>query len=195
MHFLIDIEEMRRDLAAHDALNTRLVRLQRVMEKANDTEMALGSDVVVMALERYAFLKIAGKGEGLHGLRRTRASASRTTGRARWKRSRCRRRKRWSDCNEKAPHAARLFLRLSVWPFTAGSRRLVKATGQGIVVFCQYLPDCEKASEEAGLMTNCTIGTMYLQNAGFNVALLQSDIRAVARNGYALTRGNPKESK
>lgn len=64
-----------------------------------------------------------------------------------------------------------------------------------IVVFCQYLPDCEKASEEAGLMTNCTIGTMYLQNAGFNVALLQSDIRAVARNGYALTRGNPKESK
>lgn len=44
-------EEMRRDLATHDALNTRLVRLQRVMEKANDTEMALGSDVMVMALE------------------------------------------------------------------------------------------------------------------------------------------------
>jgi len=62
---------MRRDLAAHDALNTRLVRLQRVMEKANDTEMALGSDVMVTALEGYAFLKIAGKGEGLHGLRKT----------------------------------------------------------------------------------------------------------------------------
>jgi len=54
-----------------DALNTRLVRLQRVMEKAHDTEMALGSDVMVMALEGYAFLKIAGKGEGLHGLRKT----------------------------------------------------------------------------------------------------------------------------
>jgi len=67
----LDVEEMRRDLAAHDALNTRLVRLQRVMEKAHDTEMALGSDVMVTALEGYAFLKIAGKGEGLHGLRKT----------------------------------------------------------------------------------------------------------------------------
>ena len=32
-----------------DALNTRRVRMQRVMEKAHDTEMALGSDVMVTA--------------------------------------------------------------------------------------------------------------------------------------------------
>jgi hypothetical protein len=40
------------------------------MERANDTEMALGSDLMTNALEAYAFLKIAGKGEGLDALRK-----------------------------------------------------------------------------------------------------------------------------
>lgn len=66
----LDIAEMRRDLAAHDALNARMVRLTRLVEKGRDTDMALGSDVMASALEGYAFLKIAGKGEGLHGLRK-----------------------------------------------------------------------------------------------------------------------------
>ena len=65
-----DLAEMRRDLATRDALGSRLVRLSRLFEKANDTTMALGSDVMAGALEGYAFLKIAGKGEGLHGLRK-----------------------------------------------------------------------------------------------------------------------------
>lgn len=66
----LDVEEMRRDLDAHDALNARMVRLTRLMEKARDTDTALGSDVMAAALEGYAFLKIAGQGEGLNSLRR-----------------------------------------------------------------------------------------------------------------------------
>ena len=66
-----DLAEVRRDLAAFDALRPRLIRLERLFEKANDSQMALGSDVMVAALEGYALLKIAGKGEGLESLRRT----------------------------------------------------------------------------------------------------------------------------
>lgn len=65
-----DLDEMRRDLASHDALNARIVRLQKLLEKAHDTDTALGSDVMVAALEGYAFLKAAGKAEGVDGLRR-----------------------------------------------------------------------------------------------------------------------------
>ena len=66
----LDVSEMRRDLATHDALNARKVRLTRLLEKAHDTDTALGSDVMACALEGYAFLKIAGKGDGLNSLRR-----------------------------------------------------------------------------------------------------------------------------
>ena len=66
-----DLAEARRDLAMHDALRPRLMRLERLFEKASDTDIALGSDVMTAALEGYAFLKIAGKGEGLDSLRRT----------------------------------------------------------------------------------------------------------------------------
>jgi hypothetical protein len=65
-----DIDEMRRDLASHDALHARAVRLTRLMEKVHDTDTALGSDAMVAALEGYAFLKTAGKGEGVDALRR-----------------------------------------------------------------------------------------------------------------------------
>ena len=66
----LDLDEMRRDLASHDALNTRLVRLTRLLEKVRDTDMALGSDVMVAALGGYAYLKLAGKGEGLDAVSR-----------------------------------------------------------------------------------------------------------------------------
>jgi hypothetical protein len=65
-----DDEGLRRDLATLDALRPRLIRLARLMERANDTEMALGSDLMTNSLEAYAFLKIAGKGEGLDALRK-----------------------------------------------------------------------------------------------------------------------------
>ena len=38
---------MGRDLASHDALNTRMGRLIKLLEKVRDTDMALGSDVMV----------------------------------------------------------------------------------------------------------------------------------------------------
>jgi hypothetical protein len=65
-----DIEEMRNDLVSHDALNARIVRLTKLLEKTRDTDMALGSDVMVAALEGYAFLKAAGKAEGVDALRK-----------------------------------------------------------------------------------------------------------------------------
>lgn len=66
----LDVDEMGRDLDTHDAINARLARIVQLVEKIQDTEIALGSDAMVAALEGYAFLKIAGKGEGLDGLRR-----------------------------------------------------------------------------------------------------------------------------
>jgi len=65
-----NMDEMKRDLAMFDALRTRLVRLEKLHERLSDSQLALGSDVMSAALEGYAFLKIAGKGEGLDSLRR-----------------------------------------------------------------------------------------------------------------------------
>lgn len=64
-----DLEGFRRDLAMLDALRERMVRLSRLYERGNDTQMALGSDLMTGALEAYAFLKVAGKGEGLDEIR------------------------------------------------------------------------------------------------------------------------------
>lgn len=52
-----------------DALRPRMARLQRLYERMSDSEMALGSDLMVASLEGYAHLKVAGKGEGLDTLR------------------------------------------------------------------------------------------------------------------------------
>ena len=65
-----DYPGFRRDLAMLDALRPRLVRLARLQERSDDTAMALGSDLMTNALEGYAYLKIAGKGEGLDALRK-----------------------------------------------------------------------------------------------------------------------------
>lgn len=58
------------DLAALDALRPRLDKLRQLAERGGDTELALGSDVMGVALEGYALLKVAGKGEALKGARR-----------------------------------------------------------------------------------------------------------------------------
>lgn len=65
-----DLDEMGRDLASHDALNERFTRLLQLAEKVRDTDMALGSDVMVAALTGYKLLKLAGKGEGLDAVNR-----------------------------------------------------------------------------------------------------------------------------
>lgn len=65
-----NLAEVKRDLAAFDALRPRLMRLARLVERLEDSQLALGSDVMSASLEGYAFLKIAGKGEGLDSLKR-----------------------------------------------------------------------------------------------------------------------------
>lgn len=64
-----DLVEARADLAAVDVLWPRLARLRRLTERAEDSEMALGSDVMNASLEGYALLKVSGRNQGLEGLR------------------------------------------------------------------------------------------------------------------------------
>lgn len=66
-----DVDAYRADLAALDALRPRLSRIQRLYERMVDSEMALGSDLMVASLEGYALLKVAGRGEGLDALRQS----------------------------------------------------------------------------------------------------------------------------
>ena len=46
------------------------MKLRQLVERADDTEMALGSDIIGVALEGYALLKVSGKGEALKGARK-----------------------------------------------------------------------------------------------------------------------------
>ena len=41
-----------------------------LMERADGSEAALGSDIMSLSLEGYALLKVAGKNAGLEGLRK-----------------------------------------------------------------------------------------------------------------------------
>jgi hypothetical protein len=66
----LKVAEARADLDAIDRLRPRLQRLQRLTERAQDSETMLGSDVMACALQGYALLKVAGKNQGLEGLRR-----------------------------------------------------------------------------------------------------------------------------
>jgi len=65
----LSLAEAQSDLAALDALRPRLTRLQRLTERAQDTDEALGSDLMSFALEGYALLKVSGRNQGLEGLR------------------------------------------------------------------------------------------------------------------------------
>jgi type II secretory pathway component PulJ len=66
----LDLAAARADLETLDRLRPRLDRLQRLAERGTDTEIALGSDVMELALEGYALLKVSGRNQGLDGLRR-----------------------------------------------------------------------------------------------------------------------------
>lgn len=57
------------DLAALDALRPRRQRIQKLVERMQDTETLLGSDVMATALEAYGLLKVSGKSQGLSTLR------------------------------------------------------------------------------------------------------------------------------
>lgn len=67
----VDVAAIEQDLAAHDALRPRLQRLEQLAQKASNADIALGSDIMSAALEGYAFLKIAGKGDALESLKRS----------------------------------------------------------------------------------------------------------------------------
>lgn len=57
------------DLADLDKLRPRLARLTAISEKADDSEVALGSDIMVFSLTLYGILKAIGAGAGLDALR------------------------------------------------------------------------------------------------------------------------------
>ncbi|KRG43438.1 hypothetical protein ARC78_07385 [Stenotrophomonas pictorum JCM 9942] len=57
------------DLQGIDQLRPILDRLNRLCSRASDTEMALGSDVMNVALEGYNQLKVSGRDKGLDALR------------------------------------------------------------------------------------------------------------------------------
>jgi len=65
-----DFPALRRDLKMLDLLRPRTIRMRKLQQLLDDSEMALGSDVMSGALEGYAFLKVAGKGKGLDELRK-----------------------------------------------------------------------------------------------------------------------------
>ncbi len=58
------------DLGTLEQLRPRLMRLARLSERASDTDMALGSSVMTVALQGYSLLKLTGHAEGLEPLRR-----------------------------------------------------------------------------------------------------------------------------
>jgi hypothetical protein len=66
----LDLAEAQRDLQALDVLRSRSSRLRQLMGRVEDTELALGSDVMSAALDGYALLKVLGKGSGLEALRK-----------------------------------------------------------------------------------------------------------------------------
>lgn len=65
----LGLTDAQRDLAALDVLRSRTHRLRQLLGRAEDSEIALGSDVMRVALEGYALLKVMGKGSGLEALR------------------------------------------------------------------------------------------------------------------------------
>lgn len=64
-----NLAEAQGDLNSLDTLRPRFTRIAQLSEKCDDTELALGSDLMSAALEGYAQLKVSGQGQGLDGLR------------------------------------------------------------------------------------------------------------------------------
>lgn len=65
----LGLQEALADRAALDQLRPRLQLLRQLTERAEDTEMALGSDMMAVAREGYRLLEVSGKGEALKSAR------------------------------------------------------------------------------------------------------------------------------
>jgi hypothetical protein len=68
-----DLAEAQRDLVALDQLRPLAVRIRQLANKIDDSEMALGSDILSSALEGYALAKAVGKGAALDAMRESMA--------------------------------------------------------------------------------------------------------------------------
>jgi len=64
-----DLTAEEADLADLDKLRPRLARLTALTEKADDSEVAIGSDIMVFSLTLYGILKAIGAGAGLDALK------------------------------------------------------------------------------------------------------------------------------
>ena len=58
------------DIKLLDQLRPRLTRMSRLIERGNDTNAALGADIMKVALQAYGLLKLTGRAEGMETLRR-----------------------------------------------------------------------------------------------------------------------------
>jgi len=66
----LGLEEAIADKRALDQLRPRLLALRQLVERADDTEMALGSDLMSVARDCYNLLEVAGKDAALKAARR-----------------------------------------------------------------------------------------------------------------------------
>ena len=64
-----ELADFTADLEALDQLRPVFTRIAALAGRANDTEMALGSDIFNAALEGYRYAKLAGKGAALDELK------------------------------------------------------------------------------------------------------------------------------
>lgn len=69
-----DLTEMQADMTAYEALRPRALRLREALARIEDTQIALGSDVMVAALGGYQLMKMFGKAEGLATLQTSMAA-------------------------------------------------------------------------------------------------------------------------
>ncbi|MGE4069547.1 MAG: hypothetical protein AB7E72_00050 [Lysobacterales bacterium] len=66
----IPVESAQADLKLLDQLRPILTRITRLCERGNDTDAALGNDIMTVALQAYGLLKLTGRSEGLESLRK-----------------------------------------------------------------------------------------------------------------------------
>ena len=64
-----ELAELQQDIATLDTLRPRLQRLRSLTDRADDTELALGSDILSASLDGYALTKVFGKGTSLDTLK------------------------------------------------------------------------------------------------------------------------------
>ena len=66
----IPVADALADLRMLDQLRPRLSRLARLTDRANDTDAALGNDIMTVALQAYGLLKLTGGAAGMESQRR-----------------------------------------------------------------------------------------------------------------------------